>query len=78
MTTIDKIKSVLSQVLDLPEDQIADGFSSDDSEAWSSLTHLTVILCLESEFGVQFSDQEAVELQSVGNIRAALRARGIE
>jgi acyl carrier protein len=42
--------------------------------AWDSLSHITLVLALESEFDVQFDAGEIPELNSVGVIRQRLTA----
>lgn len=41
-------------------------------EAWDSVTHLTLILTIEAEFGIQFDTAEIPNLLSVGDILARL------
>jgi acyl carrier protein len=57
-----KIKQVMSAVLEIPVESIADDASSDNIENWDSLRHLNLILALEEEFGVSIPDEE------VGNL----------
>jgi len=63
-----RVYKIVSQVLDVPESEITDDSSSDTIESWDSLKHMNLILGLEQEFNIQFSDEQIVELLSVGLI----------
>jgi len=64
-------------VFDLPADRYTPALSQDDVENWDSLAHVTLILSLESAFGVQFDPEEAQTLTSVKLIRLTLEERGV-
>jgi len=70
-----RIKKVISEVLCVPMEEIQPDFSSDTAEQWSSLAHLTLIIALEEEFGVHFSDSESVELRSFRKIADCLQSK---
>ena len=56
----------------VPVDAVAEHSSPDTIEAWDSLKQLNLVLTLEEEFGVSFTDQQIVELQNVELILAIL------
>ncbi len=67
-----KVARILSDVMGISEDQIDDGSSPDTVESWDSLKHMNLVLALEEEFGVQFSDEKIVEMLSVAQIVEAV------
>ncbi|MGD9713342.1 MAG: acyl carrier protein [Thermomicrobiales bacterium] len=42
--------------------------TADDVEAWDSLTHITLIMDVESHFGVRFRNAEVARLKNVGDL----------
>lgn len=68
-----RITQVLADLFDVPLDQIGDDFSADTVEAWDSLRHMTLVLSLEEEFNVSFTDQETIELLSYKLIKLTLQ-----
>tara|TARA_B100000315_G_C14477845_1_gene541478 strand:+ start:297 stop:530 length:234 start_codon:yes stop_codon:yes gene_type:complete len=58
----DRIKNVLSAVFEIPVEQIQDDSSPDTIDAWDSLKHMNMIVALEEEFNVQFTDDEVIEM----------------
>lgn len=63
-----KIKSILSSVLNIPVNELNDNASSNNIEKWDSLHHMNVIFALEEEFGVQFSDDDIVQMSDYKTI----------
>jgi acyl carrier protein len=73
MSLRDRVVRVTSQVLNLPTEAITEESSPRTVEGWDSLGHMNLMLALEEEFGVQFSDERILQLLSVGAIVQALR-----
>jgi acyl carrier protein len=64
----ERVFKVVSQVMDVPADEINEESSPDTIEAWDSLKHMNLVLALEEEFGVQFTDEQIMEMLSVALI----------
>lgn len=62
----------MAAILGLEEDDIEDDTSPNTVESWDSLKHMNLILALEEEFDVEFSDDQVVELTSYREIRETL------
>lgn len=62
----------MSQVFRVAEDQIREGASPQTISNWDSLAHMNLVLALEEEFGVQFQDQELVQMTSFEAILSSL------
>lgn len=76
MSVDEKVESVLAEVLQVPEAEITDGLAMKDVEAWDSLKHMELVVSLEQAFDTQLTFDEIVAMQSVGEIKRVLRARG--
>ncbi len=57
-----RLKRVLANVLGVDESNINDSTSPEAIEAWDSLKHMNIVVALEEEFGVQFTDEQIVEM----------------
>ena len=57
-----RIKSVMSAVFQLPLNQITELSSPDTIESWDSLKHINMIVALEEEFNVEFTDDNITEM----------------
>jgi len=67
-----KVRGVLADVFGLDAAEIGSDTSADTIEAWDSLQHLTVVLALEEEFDIQFTDEETVAVVSFDLIAATV------
>ena len=57
-----KIYQLMSNVFEIPVEEISEDSSLDSIESWDSLRHLNLILAIEEEFGITIPDEE------VGNL----------
>ena len=71
----ERVCSVLAKILDQPRESIGAGASRDNVEAWDSLKHMYLMLALEEELGVEFSDAEISGLGNVASLADAIVAK---
>ena len=57
----DRIKRVMSDVLNIDVSLINNESSPDNIENWDSLKHMNLIVALEEEFSIEFDDEEVVD-----------------
>ena len=57
-----RIRTVIGDVFGLDPADVGPETSKDTVKEWDSLQHLTLVLALEEEFGLHFSDEETVSL----------------
>ena len=60
-----KIILIISSILGVESSKIKLQSSSDDFEEWDSIRHMNLIVALEEEFDVEFTDSEIPELAQV-------------
>ena len=65
-----KIIAVMAIVLEVDASQIPENATPGVVEKWDSLRHMSLILALEEEFGIRFSDDEMTQLISLDLIAA--------
>jgi acyl carrier protein len=70
-------EAVVAEVFGVPRDQVRDETSNQTLPEWDSLGHITLVLELETRFGISLSVEEALTLTSVGAIKRALAERGV-
>lgn len=69
----DKLKQILASVLCVDPASIGPDSSPDTIESWDSAAQMNLVLALEEEFGVQFTEMQIVEMMSYELILATLR-----
>ena len=70
-----RVLKVVSQIMNIPVEQINNDSSPETIENWDSLQHLSLILALEEEFNITFSDQEIIEMLSIKIIIKTLKKK---
>jgi acyl carrier protein len=74
--TRSKLADIVAATLDVPVEEVGDTLSSETSESWDSIRHLTLILAVEDAFGVTFDERQIPELVSFPALLRAVEARG--
>ena len=69
MNNDEKLKRILKSVLRLNLESVPDDNAYGQCPQWDSLSHLTLILTLEEEFGLAIPDEEVQHLISLSLIR---------
>lgn len=77
MTVNSKLKQVISEVLNIPINDVKEDLAAGDVENWDSLGHLTVILGIEEAFNVKFQSEKIYELITVKKIQEELKIIGV-
>ena len=67
-----RIKNVMSAVFEISIEEINDESSPDTIELWDSLNHLNLVVALEEEFNVQFTDDNLIELINLKLIKLVI------
>lgn len=77
MNNEERMKSVLANIFKIDAKSIDDDSSVDTIETWDSLTHLNLVLALENEFDVSFTEEQTVEMMNYQLIKINLTELGI-
>ena len=72
-----RLRQLIARVLKVAPDSLSPDSGPHSITAWDSAGHLNLVLELEKEFGVQFDEDEVVDLIDLQAIEAALAKRGV-
>jgi acyl carrier protein len=61
---MDELDALFREVLELEPGTDVTGLEQASEERWDSLAHMTLIMAMESQFGIQVDLEEAVEIRS--------------
>jgi len=79
MTNLDPVRQRLNQVFrDVFDDdriEIFDAMTAADLDDWDSLSHITLVLAVEREFGLRLNAAEVGRLNNVGEMVRLLASR---
>jgi acyl carrier protein len=72
-----RLKQALATVFGVSPDSIDESSSVDTVEQWTSLNHLTLVLVVEEQFNVSFTEEQTVEMLSYPLVKAVLAEHGV-
>ena len=74
----EKVFKIVSQVMDVPLEEINERSSPDNLENWDSFQHMNLVLALEEELKIRFTDEEIVGMENASMILEALQNKGVK
>ena len=67
MTTLERVKKVVVQQLEVAEDEVTDNASFVDDLGTDSLDVVELVMGLEEEFDIEIPDEDAEKIATVGD-----------
>jgi acyl carrier protein len=77
MNTLLTLQNILREVFDNDELVITPETGAKDIEGWDSVAQVKIVLTIEEQFGIQFSEDEVSSIKTVGGFVAAIEKRGL-
>ncbi len=68
MTLMEKLNEIFCEVFDDEELIIKPEMTSNDIDGWDSLSHINLVIAVESRFNVRFSQKELLSFKNVGDM----------
>lgn len=65
---LEKVNEIFWDVFDDEDLVITEETTADDVEDWDSLTHITLVSAVETEFGFKFTMKDVQGMQNVGEM----------
>ena len=72
---LNKLTNIFRILFNRPDLELNDNLTAKDVPGWDSFNHVNLILNIEEEFGVRFSNDEVGGMQNVGNLKALLTSK---
>ncbi len=72
------LEEVIGSVLGVSPESLLDDSSIENVQAWDSLRQLSILLALESAYGITITTEQALEMDSILAIKAVLAKHGVE
>lgn len=63
-----RLQEVVASALQLSPDALTDDLAFNSTPTWDSMNHIALILALEEAYGVMISDDDVVQLTTIGAI----------
>jgi acyl carrier protein len=69
----EKVKQIMATLFEITADQITSESSPDTIENWDSLRHMDLVVLLEEEFNIRFTDEQIGEMLNFQLVLAVLK-----
>jgi acyl carrier protein len=74
----DRLTQTVAEVLGVTPDLLSEESSPSTISSWDSLSHLSLVIALEQEFGVNLSAEQVLAMRNMRSIRTILHLCGVE
>ena len=68
MNTQEKLNAIFCEVFDDEDISIQPAMTANDVDGWDSLSHVNLIVAIETKFGIRFSHKEVLTFKNVGDL----------
>jgi acyl carrier protein len=76
VTVDDLLQEIFRDVLNDATLELTDGTTAAELPGWDSLAHINVLFAIEETFSVRFRTEEFARLESIGDLKRTLAAKG--
>lgn len=77
LNNLEVFNDIVSKILLLDKKNINNKLSRKDVEEWDSLSHLVLLSECEKAFDFTFSDEDIVEIQTIGDLKNIIRNNAV-
>jgi len=75
MELIERLNAIFCEVFDDEDIVIAPELTANDIDGWDSLSHVNLIVTIESRFNIRFSQKELLTFKNVGDLLHAIASK---
>ncbi len=68
MTTLERLNALFCEVFDDDDLKIAPEMTANDVAGWDSLSHVNLIVAVETAFKIRFNQKELLTFKNVGDL----------
>lgn len=77
MTNLQKYEKVFADTFNLPVERFDGGFTYSEIAEWDSISHMSLVVGLEEEFGVMLDSKDILHFGSFENGKLILSKHGV-
>jgi len=75
MTTMERLNAIFCEVFDDDDLKIAPQMTANDVDGWDSLSHINLIVAVESAFKIRFSQKELLTFKNIGDLLNSIESK---
>jgi acyl carrier protein len=66
---LEQLRTLAADVLRVPRSQVDESSTPEQIESWDSIQHVSLVVAIEQQFGLEFDPDEISQMESIGRIR---------
>lgn len=75
MELLNRLNEIFCEVFDDDDIKIAPEMTANDVDGWDSLSHVNLIVTIESKFNIRFNQKELLTFKNVGDLLNCIRSK---
>lgn len=75
MELIAKLNEIFCEVFDDDDIKITPEMTANDIDGWDSLSHVNLIVTIETKFNIRFSQKELLTFKKVGDLLDSIQSK---
>ena len=75
MELYDRLNNIFREVFDDDSIKITPEMTANDVDGWDSLSHVNLIVAIETRFGIKFSRKELLVFKNVGDLLKSINSK---
>jgi len=72
MSIVETLNEIFCEVFDDDEIELTPEMTADDVDGWDSLSHVNLIVTIETRFKIRFTQKELLTFKNVGDLMASI------
>ncbi len=75
MSIIDPLTEIFREVFDDDDISLSGDMTADDVDGWDSLSHVNLIVTIETRFKIRFTQKELLTFKNVGDLMGSIESK---
>jgi acyl carrier protein len=75
MSIVEPLTGIFREVFDDDEIVLSPEMTADDVDGWDSLSHVNLIVTIETRFNIKFTQKELLTFRNVGDLMASIERK---
>lgn len=71
----DRLNQIFCEVFDDDDIKIAPEMTANDVDGWDSLSHVNLIVAIETKFNIRFSQKELLTFKNIGDLLNCIHSK---
>lgn len=75
MNICEELNAIFCEVFDDEDIEIATETTADEVDGWDSLSHVNLIVAVETHFNIKFNQKELLTFKNVGDLMRSIESK---